>query len=49
MFCRNVEKGFFYLSDEDNDTLHNALMLSPFLSKWGTCMLQKKLGVRIQL
>ena len=25
---------------EDQDALHNALMLSPFKSKWGVCMIQ---------
>ena len=39
-FCRNVGKGFFFLASEDSDALHNALMLSPFKSKWGTCMFQ---------
>ena len=38
--CRNVGKGFFFLSGDDKDALHNALMLSPFKSKWGTCMIQ---------
>ena len=38
--CRNVEKGFFFLSGEDKDVLNKALMASPFRSKWGTCMLQ---------
>ena len=28
------------MSGEDKDALHNALMLSPFRSKWGTCMIQ---------
>ena len=40
IFCRNVGKGFFFLASEDSDALHNALMLSPFKSKWGTCMFQ---------
>ena len=39
-FCRNVGKGFFILKGEDRDALHSAMMLSPFRSKWGTCMLQ---------
>ena len=39
-FCRNVGKGYFLLKGEDTDALHNAMMLSPFRSKWGTCMLQ---------
>ena len=39
-FCRNVGKGYFFLSGEDKDVLNNAMMLSPFRSKWGTCMLQ---------
>ena len=38
--CRNVGKGFFLLRGEDRDTLNIALMVSPFRSKWGTCMLQ---------
>lgn len=38
--CRNVRKGYFLLSGEDKDTLNNALMVSPFRSRWGTCMLQ---------
>lgn len=32
-------KGFF-LEGSENDAIHNALMLSLFKSKWGTCMLQ---------
>ena len=39
-FCMNVGKGFIFLKSEDSDAIHNALMLSPFKSKWGTCMLQ---------
>ena len=39
-FCRNVGKGYFILSGDDEDALSNALMLTPFRSKWGTCMLQ---------
>ena len=39
-FCMNVGKGFFFLKSEDSDAIHNALMMSPFKSKWGTCMLQ---------
>ena len=39
-FCRNVGKGFFLLSGDDKDAMLNAMMLSPFRSKWGTCMLQ---------
>lgn len=38
--CINVGKGFYFLQGEDVDALHNALMLSPFKSEWGTCMLQ---------
>lgn len=34
------EKGFFILSGEDRDALNNTLMLSPFKSKWGTCLIQ---------
>ena len=39
-FCRDVGKGFFFLMSEDSDALHSALMLSPFKSKWRTCMFQ---------
>ena len=39
-FSRNVGKGYFILSSEDEDALSNALMLTAFRSKWGTCMLQ---------
>ena len=39
-FCRSVGKGFFFLASEDSDALHNALMLSPFKLKWGTCIFQ---------
>ena len=39
-FCRNVGKGYFILSGDDEDALSNALMLTPFRSKWGTCMIQ---------
>lgn len=35
--CRIVEKWFFLLG-EDRDALNNAMMLSPFKTKWGTCM-----------
>lgn len=28
------------MSGEDKDALNNALMLSPFMSKWGACMIQ---------
>lgn len=38
--CRNVGKGFFFLSGDDRDALNNALMLSSFKTKWGTCMFQ---------
>ena len=38
-FCMNVGKGFLFLKGEDLDALHNALMLSPLKSKWGTCMI----------
>ena len=38
--CRNVGKGFFFLNGEDKVTLNNALVVSPYISKWGTCMLQ---------
>ena len=39
-FSRNVGKGYFILSSEDEDALSNALMLTPFRSKSGTCMFQ---------
>ena len=39
-FCRNVGKGFFNMSGDDRDALNNALMMSPFKSKWGTCLIQ---------
>ena len=39
-FCKSVGKGFFFLKGENSDALHNALMLSPFKFKWGTCMMQ---------
>ena len=38
--CRNVGRGHFLLASQEKDTLHHALMLSPFKSKWGACMLQ---------
>ena len=39
-FCMNVGKGYFFLKGEDPDALNHALMLSPYKSKWGTCMIQ---------
>lgn len=36
----NLGKGCFFHSDDEKDTLHNALMLSPFKLKHGTCMFQ---------
>lgn len=39
-FCMNVGKGYFSLKGEDTDVLNKALMLSPYTSKWGTCMIQ---------
>ena len=39
-FSRNVGKGYFTLSSEDEDALSNALMLTPFRSNSGTCMFQ---------
>jgi hypothetical protein len=39
-FCMNVGKGFIFLRSEDSNAIHTALMLSPYKSKWGTCMLQ---------
>ena len=38
--CRNMDKGYSLLVSEENETLHHALMLSLFKSKWGTCILQ---------
>ena len=38
--CRNVGKSYFFMQGDDMDALHNALMLSPFKSKWGMYMLQ---------
>lgn len=40
LICRNVGKGYFLLKGENKDTLNNALMVSPFRPKWGTCMIQ---------
>lgn len=34
------EKGFFFLLGNDRDALSNALMLSPYKTKRGTCMFQ---------
>ena len=39
-FCINVGKGDFFLKGENADALNYALMLSPYKSKWGTCMIQ---------
>ena len=39
-FCMNVGKEYFFLKGEDSDALNRALMLSPYKSKWGTCMIQ---------
>ena len=39
-FCRNVGKGYFILSGDNEDALNNALMLTPFRSKWGTRIVQ---------
>ena len=33
-------KGYFLLKGEDRDALNAALMMSPYKSKWGTCMMQ---------
>ena len=41
-FCMNVGKGYFFLEGNDCDALCNALMLSPYKTKWGTCMLQSR-------
>ena len=40
LLCRNVGKGFFFLLRDNKDTLVNALMLSPYKSQWGTCLIQ---------
>lgn len=37
---RSAGKCFFLLSGEVKNVLHNAFMLSPFISEWGTCLLQ---------
>ena len=39
-FCMNVGKGYFLLKEEDSDALNHALMLSPYKSKWRSCMIQ---------
>lgn len=39
-WCRNVRRGYFFLVGEEKEAENNALMLSPFKSQWGTCMLQ---------
>ena len=39
-FCMNVGKGFFFLRGEYTYAFHNALMLSPYKTKWSTCMIQ---------
>ena len=36
----NVGKWYFFLKGEDPDALNHARMLSPYKSKWGTCMIQ---------
>ena len=33
-------KDIFFLKSEDPDALNHALMMSPYKSKWGTCMIQ---------
>lgn len=38
--CRDVGKGYFFLCSNESTGIHKALMLSPFKTKWGTCMLQ---------
>ena len=38
--CRNVGKSYFLIECKDKDALNNALMVSPFRSNWGTCMIQ---------
>lgn len=35
-----LEKAFFFLIGDHKDALNNALMMSPYKSKWGTCMFQ---------
>lgn len=37
--CTDVGKGYFLLSSNESIVIHKALMLSPFKTKWGTCML----------
>ena len=39
--CRNAGRGFFILRGECRDALNNALMMSPFKSKWATCLIQR--------
>lgn len=39
-FSINVGKGYFFLVGSEKDVIHNALMLSPYRSQWGTCMFQ---------
>ena len=39
-FCMNIGKGLIFLRSEDSNAIHSTLMLSPFKTKWGTCMLQ---------
>ena len=39
-FCMNVGKGYLFLKGENADVLNHALMLSPYKSKWETCMIQ---------
>ena len=36
----NVGKGYFFLKGEDSDALHRVLRMSPYKSKWGTCLIQ---------
>ena len=39
-FCMNVGKGYLFLKGENADVLNHALMLSPYKSKWETCMIK---------
>lgn len=38
---RNVGRAFFFLAGKEKEALHNALMMSPYKSQWGTCMFQR--------
>ena len=38
--AKRGEGVFFILSGDDRDALNNALLMLPFKSKWGTCLIQ---------